>query len=222
MILSARDLRRHFQQGNTRVDVLKGASLDVKEGETVAILGQSGSGKSTLLSLLAGLDRPDGGEITVAGVRLGSLGEEDLTEFRGRHLGIVFQQFHLMSTLSAAENVSLPLEIARDEEAPAKAAAALHAVGLSHRAAHLPHQMSGGECQRVAIARAFVTAPRLLLADEPSGNLDGKTGAHVMDLLFDLARTRGTTLLLVTHNEALAARCRRRVILADGELKDAP
>jgi len=218
MILQARNLSKHYDQAGSRIEILKDLSLEVTAGETVAILGESGSGKSTLLSLLAGLDRPDRGEIILGGTNLNDLDEDGLSAFRGRELGIVFQQFHLMSTLSALENISLPLEIAGDAKAQSKAREALMAVGLSHRATHLPHQMSGGECQRVAIARAFVTNPRLLLADEPSGNLDTETGDSVMKLLFDLVKSRGMTLVLVTHNQPLADRCQRRVRLRDGKL----
>lgn len=219
MILQARELSKTYSQGDTAVPVLRGVDFAVAEGETVAVVGQSGSGKSTLLSLLAGLDRPSGGEIVVGGQALNRLDEAGLAAFRGSNIGIVFQQFHLMSTLTALENVALPLEIAGDPDADAKAAEALRLVGLEHRARHLPHQMSGGECQRVAIARAFVTSPKILLADEPSGNLDTRTGNQVMQLLFDRVKASGMTMVLVTHNEALAAECGRRAILEDGRIR---
>ena len=220
MILNVVNVKKTFLQGTETVPVLRGLNLSVSEGETVAILGESGSGKSTLLSLLAGLDHPDEGSVAIAGTVLKQLDEEALTQFRGKRLGIVFQQFHLMSTLTALENIALPLEIARDPEATAKAATALESVGLKARAAHFPSQLSGGECQRVAIARALVMRPALLLADEPSGNLDTRTGTTVMDLLFDLVQANRMTLILVTHNEGLAKRCHRQMVIADGQLKD--
>lgn len=218
MILEVTQLKKSFSQGGTELSILKGVDLSVAAGETVAIVGESGSGKSTLLSLLAGLDRPTSGAVTLDGTRLDTLDEKRLAEFRARRLGIIFQQFHLMSTLTALENVSLPLEIAGDPEARGKAELALGQVGLSHRHHHLPHQLSGGECQRVAIARAFVIRPKLILADEPSGNLDTKTGLEVMQLLFDQVEKNGMTLVLVTHNESLAARCKKQVRLAEGRV----
>lgn len=220
MILRAERLSKSFHQAGAQIDVLRDLDLQVAEGETVAILGQSGSGKSTFLSLLAGLDRPDSGDVLVNDQRFSSFDERSLTAFRGRHMGIVFQQFHLMSTLSALENVRLPLEIARIDRtvAESRAREALSAVDLSHRMGHVPGQLSGGECQRVAIARAMVTAPNLLLADEPSGNLDTATGQQVMQLLFDLVQSRKMTMVLVTHNESLAERCHRRLYLRNGQL----
>ncbi|HWK54268.1 MAG TPA: ABC transporter ATP-binding protein, partial [Hyphomicrobiales bacterium] len=177
---------------------------------------QSGSGKSTLLTLLAGLDAPTSGSIILNGQNLQALSEEQLSKFRARNIGIIFQQFHLMSHLTALENVSLPLDLFHDAQAAAKAEQALEQVGLGKRKTHFPHQMSGGECQRVAIARAMVVRPAILLADEPTGNLDSKTGAYVSDMIFDLVREHGMTMLFVTHNEELAKRCAREQRLQDG------
>lgn len=202
------------------VRVLSGASAVVREGERVAILGPSGSGKSTLLSLLAGLDRPSSGRVVAFGEDLTGYSEQQLTGWRAAKIGIVFQQFHLMAHLTALENVALPLRILNRADAFEQAAKALGEVGLSGRLDHFPHQLSGGECQRVAIARALVARPKLLLADEPSGNLDTKTGHDVMTLLFDLAKKNGTTLILVTHNQELASWCDRRLTLSGGKLLD--
>jgi putative ABC transport system ATP-binding protein len=217
-ILKARQVFKQFAQGETPVQVLNGLELEVAKGETLAIVGQSGSGKSTLLSLLAGLDTPTQGSIELAGQALEALSEEELTVYRAKHLGIIFQQFHLMGNLTALENVSLPLEIARDPNATEKARVALEHVGLAHRTSHLPHQLSGGEKQRVAIARAIVVEPSVLLADEPSGSLDTATGHQVMKLLFDLVNRRNMTLILVTHNEELVHLCQRKLTLREGRL----
>ena len=204
--------------GGKTITVLKDLALHVSPGESVAIVGPSGSGKSTLLSLLAGLDRPTSGHIRVMNQDMTTLSESKLATFRGLHLGIVFQQFHLMPALTALENVSLPLEIAGDKQAHSKAVDALNDVQLSHRLTHLPKELSGGECQRVAIARALVTKPSLLLADEPSGNLDPDTGAQITDLLFHVAATHKMTMLLVTHNMELAERCHRQLVMHAGTL----
>ena len=204
--------------GGNAITVLKELSLHVSRGESVAIVGPSGSGKSTLLALLAGLDRPTSGHIKVMDQDMTTLSESRLATFRGQHLGIVFQQFHLMPALSALENVSLPLEIAGDKDAHDKAVEALKDVQLSHRLTHLPKELSGGECQRVAIARALVTKPSLLLADEPSGNLDPDTGAQITDLLFKVAQAHHMTMLLVTHNMELAERCHRQLVMHAGTL----
>lgn len=204
--------------GGNRITVLKDLALHVEQGESVAIVGPSGSGKSTLLSLLAGLDRPTSGHIKVMNQDMTVLNESQLATFRGEHLGIVFQQFHLMPSLNALENVSLPLEIAGDKDAKAKAESALRDVQLTHRFTHLPKELSGGECQRVAIARALVTKPTLLLADEPSGNLDPDTGAQITDLLFKVAGDHRMTMLLVTHNMELAERCHRQLVMHAGTL----
>lgn len=198
------------------IEVLKDLDLQMETAETLAILGQSGSGKSTLLTLLAGLDSPTSGSIVLNGQDMQKLSEEQLSRFRAQNIGIIFQQFHLMSHLTALENVSLPLDLFKDPAATRKASEALEQVGLARRKDHFPHQMSGGECQRVAIARAMVVRPAILLADEPTGNLDNATGAYVSDLIFDLVREHRMTLLFVTHNEALAKRCRREQRLQGG------
>lgn len=222
MSIVVRQVGKAFAQGGARVEVLRSVDFAVETGETVAILGESGSGKSTLLTLLAGLDVPDSGSVAVDGQSLEKLDEKSRTEFRGRSIGIVFQQFHLMSTLSALENVRLPLDVAGAPDAEQRAREALASVELSHRASHLPRAMSGGECQRVAIARALVVRPRILLADEPSGSLDTRTGATITDLLFSLVESAKTTMVLVTHSDVLARRCRRRFRLVDGRLEVAP
>ena len=219
MQLELKSVKKSYEQGETHIEVLKGASLSLEPGQTLAIVGQSGSGKSTLLSLLAGLDRPDEGGIFVGGKSLTDFDEKGLSSFRARKIGIVFQRFHLVSTLSALENIRLPLDLASDADAKGKSEEALAAVGLSHRANHFPSQLSGGECQRVAIARAMVMRPLLLLADEPSGNLDAETGNRIMDLLFNRVHETGMTLILVTHNDALASRCQRVLRLHDGILQ---
>lgn len=217
-IASIQKISKTYNQGGKKVEVLYQLSLQVKRGETVAILGQSGSGKSTFLSLMAGLDQPDFGQISIDDTDLTKMDQEELARFRSKNLGIVFQQYHLMSNLTALENVSLPLELQRQKEAETKARKALEQVGLSHRLSHLPSELSGGECQRVAIARAIVTKPSLILADEPSGNLDGKTGKEVMDLLFTLCKEQEQTLILVTHNQELSKLCDRCLNLREGRL----
>ncbi len=221
MILQIENLSKSFAHtGSTvPVQVLKDLQLNVEERDTVAIIGQSGSGKSTLLSLMAGLDHPTSGSLKLRGSELVQMNEETLTQFRAENIGIIFQQFHLMQHLSALENVALPLEMAGIEDAEARAAQALKEVGLSHREDHFPHQMSGGECQRVAIARAIVIQPALLLADEPTGNLDQATGDQVADLLFELVERTGMTMVLVTHNNQLADRCGRQLTLQQGALQ---
>ncbi|MCX6108282.1 MAG: ABC transporter ATP-binding protein [Proteobacteria bacterium] len=219
-MLKLSGLGKSYPHPSGAVTVLTGIDALIEDGERVAIIGPSGSGKSTLLALLSGLDQPTSGTIELAGKVLGSLSERELTAYRARYLGIVFQQFHLMGHLSALENVTLPLRIAGHVEVEARAVKALQDVGLGHRLNHLPQQLSGGECQRVAIARAIVGEPPLILADEPSGNLDAKTGDQVMQLLFDLVRQRRSTLVLVTHNEHLASWCDRRLLLSGGHLVD--
>ena len=200
------------------VNILRGVSLTIEPGETVALLGPSGSGKTTLMMVAAGLERPSSGRVAVAGRDLGGLDEDGLARLRRLHIGIVFQSFHLIPTMTALENVAIPLELAGAGDAFAAAAAALTRVGLDHRLAHYPAQLSGGEQQRVAIARAFVTRPDLLLADEPTGNLDGATGRLVMDCLFEHHARHRTSLLLITHDAALAERCERQIRLADGQI----
>ena len=200
------------------VNVLRGVSLSMAAGESVGLVGPSGSGKTTLLMILGGLERPNSGRVTIAGAELGALGEDALARFRRDNIGIVFQSFHLVPTMTALENVAIPLELAGRRDAFEAARAGLDAVGLAGRVLHYPAQLSGGEQQRVAIARAFVTRPKLLLADEPTGNLDGATGRLVMDLLFRLGAEHGTALLLITHDHELARRCDRIVGLADGRV----
>ena len=221
-VVRAVGVSKQFATAAGPVSVLEGVDLEVRRGESVAIVGESGSGKSTLLSLLAGLDVPTTGSIVVEGVDLRTAAETELTEFRARTIGIVFQHFHLIKSLTALENVALPIDLRerredRDglENAPGSA---IDSVGLSHRRDHFPAQLSGGEAQRVAIARAIVGEPALIVADEPTGNLDAKTGAGVMDLLFDLTERRAMTLILVTHSTDLAARCDRSLVLRDGRL----
>jgi len=200
------------------VNVLRGVSLRVAAGESVGLVGPSGSGKTTLLMVLAGLERPSAGRVAVAGRDLTTLDEDALARFRRGAIGIVFQSFHLVPTMNALENVAIPLELAGRRDAFAAARAGLDAVGLGARVLHYPAQLSGGEQQRVAIARAFVAAPQLLLADEPTGNLDGATGRVVMDLMFRLREEHGTSLLLITHDHEVARRCDRVVTLADGRI----
>jgi putative ABC transport system ATP-binding protein len=200
------------------VAILRGIDLSVPEGEAVAVVGPSGSGKSTLLMVIAGLERATAGHITVVGTDLGTLDEDGLARLRAANIGIVFQSFHLVPTMTAIENVALPMEFLDQDNAFAVAREALAEVGLSHREAHFPGQLSGGEQQRVAIARALSTKPALILADEPTGNLDLATGAAVMDLLFELKERTGATLLLITHDATLAKRCDRTVSLADGRV----
>ncbi|HEX2440874.1 MAG TPA: ABC transporter ATP-binding protein [Methylomirabilota bacterium] len=217
-MIRVRDLVMRLTSGGRAVTILDGISFDVAAGEVVAITGPSGSGKSTLLGLIAGLDAPSAGSITIAGVEVTGLGEAELARFRRRTLGFVFQAYHLIPTLTAAENVAVPLELAR---APAPLAAArqrLAEVGLTGRVDHYPSQLSGGEQQRVAIARAMALAPPLVLADEPTGNLDSTTGAQIIDLLLALNQERGATLVLVTHDASLAARAGRAIALRDGRV----
>lgn len=214
MVISG--LKKCFGTGDAKVEVLKGLDFTIKKGEQVALVGKSGSGKSTLLSLLAGLDHPDAGTITLENQNLSLLSEKSVTNYRARHIGIVFQQFHLVSTLTALENVMLPLELLKIPGAKERALTLLENVGLTSRKDHLPSQLSGGESQRVAIARALATNPSVLFADEPSGNLDEETGEKVMKLLFDLVEKSGTTLVLVTHDPELAHRCQRIIHLEHG------
>ncbi len=200
------------------VNILNGIDLTVTAGETVGVVGPSGSGKTSLLLIMAGLERVSAGSVTAAGIELTRLSEDELALFRRDHVGIVFQDFHLVPTMTALENVAMPLEFAGRGDAFERAREQLVAVGLDHRLRHYPGQLSGGEQQRVALARAFVAEPDILLADEPTGNLDGATGETVMSLLFDLHRRRNTTLILVTHEMALAERCGRILHIADGNI----
>jgi putative ABC transport system ATP-binding protein len=222
-LIAARDLWFKVGGAAGEVNILRGLDLAVARGEAVGLVGPSGSGKTSLLMLLAGLERPSGGGLTVAGRDLAAMDEDALARFRRETVGIVFQAFHLVPTMTALENVAVPLEFAGRQDAFARAEAALAAVGLGHRLRHYPGQLSGGEQQRVALARATVAEPPLLLADEPTGNLDRRTGAQVMDLLFGLRERLGTTLLLITHDPALAERCGRVVHMEDGRIvADAP
>lgn len=219
MSLILKDLKKSFQQGETEITVLQGLQASIEPGEVVSIVGQSGSGKSTLLSILAGLERADSGDILVDNVHLGPMSEQELTLFRAQNIAIVFQQYHLISHLTALENVMLALEILDMPNARSRAEEALKELGLGHRLEHFPTQMSGGECQRVAIARALVVRPKILLADEPSGNLDIHTGDKVMDVFFDVVKKHNITTILVTHSEALARRCERILRLDEGRLR---
>ena len=200
--------------------ILEGISFEVKSGQSVALVGASGSGKSTLLGLLAGLDSASDGDIAIKDRWLSELNEEQRAQLRGEHIGFVFQSFLLLPTLTALENVMLPAELQGQKQGAQRARELLEQVGLSARMQHFPSQLSGGEQQRVAIARAFMTQPDILLADEPTGNLDHHTGAQIIELLFELNRTHGTTLLMVTHDEALAKRCERRLVMTGGRLEE--
>ena len=217
MLLEINQLYKSFPQADHgQIDVLKNINLEINEGETVAVVGQSGSGKSTLLSLMAGLDRQTTGSLRLRDKEISEMSEVKLTQFRAENIGIIFQQFYLMPHLTALENVSLPLEMFGYEDYLNRAKEALNQGGLSGREQHFPHQLSGGESQRVAIARAVVARPSILLADEPTGNLDNETGVHVANLLFDLVKTTGMTMLLVTHNTEMARRCSRQLTLQFG------
>ena len=217
-LLRADRLTKTVTSGDAPLTILDDVTFDIAPGESVAIVGASGSGKTTLLGLLAGLDRPSEGEVWIGGHALSGLDEDARAALRQRLLGFVFQSFQLLPALTALENVMLPLELAGAADAPARARGWLERVGLAKRTTHYPKQLSGGEQQRVAIARAFAGDPKLLMADEPTGNLDGATGAEIADLMFRLNRERGTTLVLVTHDDALASRCTRRLSLSSGRL----
>jgi len=221
IVLSAREVSKSVDGPDGRLTILDAVSFDVARGESFAIVGASGSGKTTLLGLLAGLDRPTTGTVSLAGQALGDLDEEARARLRRHLVGFVFQSFHLLPALTAEENVMLPLELEGRDDAPERAREALARVGLDARKHHYPHQLSGGEQQRVALARAFVHGPEVLFADEPTGNLDQRTGAQVGDLLFALNREHGTTLILVTHDPNLAARCTRTLRLAEGRIAGA-
>lgn len=217
-ILSLKDASLSLDGNAGKVDILTGITLDVARGETLGLIGPSGSGKSSLLMLMGGLERATGGSVTLLGHDLTALGEDALARVRLHHMGVVFQSFHLIPTMTALENVATPLELAGDADAFDRAADELKAVGLGARIHHYPAQMSGGEQQRVALARAAAPRPDVLLADEPTGNLDATTGATIMDLLFELNARHGATLVLVTHAPELAARCGRVVRLVDGHI----
>jgi putative ABC transport system ATP-binding protein len=209
-------------RGAARVHILRDVALTIGKGEAVGIVGASGSGKSTLLMIMAGLERPDKGEVEIDGVKLGALNEDALARFRGQRVGIVFQSFHLIPTMTALENVSAPLELAGVSDASERARAELEQVGLGGRLTHYPAQLSGGEQQRVALARALAPRPSLLIADEPTGNLDEITGRAIIDMMFDLPARRGATLALVTHDATLAARCDRVILMRSGRIEDEP
>ncbi len=217
-VLSFRDVTLSLQGNAGMVDILRGITLDVARGETLGLVGPSGSGKSSLLMLMGGLERASSGEVLALGQNLSTMNEDALARFRRGNMGVVFQSFHLIPTMTALENVATPLELAGVGDAFARAEAELVAVGLGTRINHYPSQMSGGEQQRVALARAAAPRPKILLADEPTGNLDGANGAAIMDLLFGLRDRYGSTLILVTHAPDLAARCDRVVRLADGRI----
>lgn len=219
-LLSLRNADLSLRSNAGDVNILRDISLDVHAGETIGVTGPSGSGKSSLLMLMGGLERATGGTVTALGQDLGQLGEDALARLRRDNIGVVFQSFHLIPTLTALENVATPLDLAGAPDAEARAEAELRAVGLAHRMHHYPAQMSGGEQQRVALARAAAPRPRLILADEPTGNLDGSNGAAIVDLLFDLHDRHGATLVLVTHDMGLAARCARVLHLTDGRLDE--
>ena len=217
-IIRSTDLCKIVPSGDSPLTILDDVTFDIAAGETVAIVGASGSGKTTLLGLLAGLDDPTSGDVELDGTSLSTLDQDQCAALRRRLLGFVFQSFQLLPALTALENVMLPLELSGVDDAPAKAREWLSRVGLARRWTHYPRQLSGGEQQRVAIARAFAGVPKILMADEPTGNLDAATGADVADLMFRLNRENGTTLMLVTHDAGLAGRCERRLSLVSGKL----
>ncbi len=218
-IIVATELGKEIRSGTTTLTILAGLQFSVADGESVAIVGRSGSGKTTLLSLLAGLDLPTSGDVALDGQSLGALDEDGRAGFRAGRVGFVFQSFQLLASLTALENVMLPAELAGRDDARDRALAALTRVGLSQRTQHYPYQLSGGEQQRVAIARAFAAGPKILFADEPTGNLDTTTGSAIIDLLFELNRDQGATLVMVTHDTDLAARCGRVMTLENGKLR---
>ena len=217
-LIDLHDVRLTLGEGDVRTEILKGVSLTLKPGEKVAVLGPSGSGKSSLMAVVAGLERADSGKVSLAGNDIGDMNEDTLARLRGRSVGIILQAFHLLPTMTALENVAVPLELAGVADAKGRAAFELESVGLSHRLSHYPAQLSGGEQQRVAIARATAPRPQLLLADEPTGNLDSANGAAIIDLLFERAGSAGAGLLVITHDQAVAARADRVLHMADGLL----
>lgn len=218
-MLELRSLKKSYHQGSQTIEIFEDLTFHVKEGERVAIMGKSGSGKSTLLSLISGIIKPDDGDITLNGVSYKELQESQLNDFRAMNIGFIFQNFHLVSYLNALENVMLPAKVCKVPEPKEKAIKLLESVGLGHRLDHLPSQLSGGEKQRVAIARALIHNPKIILADEPSGNLDDETGNAVMDSLFELIKKNHTTLILVTHSKEVAERCEKTYELVQGNLK---
>jgi putative ABC transport system ATP-binding protein len=220
-IISLRDVHLTLKSSSGSVPILRGVNLGIGAGETVGVVGPSGSGKSTLLMVMTGLEKASSGVVRVAGHDFMALGEDALARVRGENIGIVFQSFHLVPTLSALENVALPLEFLGRPDAEVRAADVLASIGLGHRLTHFPAQLSGGEQQRVAIARALASNPKILFADEPTGNLDAKTGEQIMDLLFSLHQRYGATLVLITHDQRLAARCGRIISIKDGQVEPA-
>jgi putative ABC transport system ATP-binding protein len=219
LAISARNLRLTLGSGDAAVEILRGIDLDVPAGETLALLGPSGSGKSSLMAVVAGLERASGGSLSVAGQDFAAMDEDALATARRGRIGIVLQAFHLLPTMTAQENVATPMELAGEADAWPRAAAELTAVGLGHRLTHYPAQLSGGEQQRVAIARAIAPRPQLIFADEPTGNLDAATGHEIIELLFARRAETGATLVIITHDPELAARCDRVVTLADGRIE---
>lgn len=219
-ILQVNALTKSVALQNNTLELLQPTNLVVNQGETLAIVGASGSGKTTLLSLLAGLDLPSSGEVYLKNTPLHQRNEEERSKVRAEHVGFIFQQFLLVNSLTALENIMLPAELANHDDAYERGMLLLERVGLADRADHFPSQLSGGEQQRVAIARAFISEPEILFADEPTGNLDSKTGQYIADLLFELNEQQGTTLVLVTHDQALAARCQRQVVMQSGVLTE--
>ena len=217
-MVEIRNLHLSLIGGAGPVNILRGIDLTVNKGETISIIGPSGAGKTTLLMALSGLEKPTSGQIHIADIDLTQIGEDELARFRRDHIGIVFQSFHLVPTMTAVENVALPLEFAGWQDPSGQAKSALEKTGLSDRLEHFPGELSGGEQQRVALARAFVANPALILADEPTGNLDRETGEMVMNQLFSLQKDHMTTLVLVTHDESLASRCQRSIKMMDGRL----
>ncbi len=221
-VIQMKDVSLTLGEGASSVHVLKGVSLEVQRGEATGIVGPSGSGKSTLLMVLAGLEKVDAGEVWIAGERIDGRSEDAIAAFRGRNVGIVFQSFHLIPNMTALENVAVPLELAGHADPFAVARQELAAVGLAERLTHYPGELSGGEQQRVAIARALAPDPKILIADEPTGNLDQATGRQIADLLFSKAQERGMTLVLVTHDPSLAARCARQIAMRSGRIETSP
>ncbi len=215
-VIDLKNVNLKLGSGASAVHVLKDVDLEIAGGEAIGIVGPSGSGKTTLLMVLAGLERAETGTVSVAGAQLGSLSEDDVAQFRGRNIGFVFQSFHLIANMTALENVAVPLELAGKEDAFERARAELEAVGLGHRLTHYPGQLSGGEQQRVAVARALAPRPKILIADEPTGNLDSETGQQISDLIFKKQKERGMTFVLVTHDELLAQACDRTVHVNSG------